>query len=244
MGLPRKSRPIFSTTLPISGEKIDFHPMRREDEKILLMAKSSAQKAPQGEAILEILPAIKHTVEACITPETKARMKPMTLVDMEWLFIQIRMMSVDSKVTVTYHDGDDEKDFSFEIPLNEVKVNKPDVKPHIDLGDGLVLQMRYPLASLYEDAAFLRLEGEDQLDAMIVACMDKVFENDSMTPVDSVPKEEAIGFINDMDRVTFNKVVEFLDTLPSLEYKISYKNTNGKDREIILNTLTDFFTFV
>jgi hypothetical protein len=74
--------------------------------------------------------------------------------------------------------------------------------------------------------------------------MDKVFEGDTMTAVDTVPKEEAIAFINDMDRVTFRKVTEFLDMLPTLSYSIKYKNTNGKEREIVLSTLTDFFTFV
>jgi hypothetical protein len=244
MALPSKSRPVFHTTLPLSKEKVSYHPMRRQDEKILLMAKSSAQSLPREEQMGEILPAIKQLVEACLLPESKDIMKPLSMVDMEWLFIQIRMVSIDSVVPVTYHDPGDDKDYNFQIQLGDVRATDPGSNPHIDLGDGIVLSMRYPPATLYEDAHFLKLEGEDQIDALIVACMDKVFDGDAMMVVDQLDKKEALDFINDMDRPSFRKVAEFLDDLPSLDYRITYKNLEGKEREIVLTTLTDFFTFV
>lgn len=239
MALPRKPRAVFSTNLPSTGEKVQFHPMRREDEKILLMAKQSAAKMPREDQMLEIMPAIKQLVEACMADPT-----PLSLIDLEWMFIQIRMVSVDSQVPVSYHDSDDDMDYNFKVDLNAVKINKPECNPVIDLGDGLVIAMKHPPAALYEDPDFMKLTGAEMLDHLIVECMDKVFDKENMTSIDTVPREEVVEFINSLDRNSFQKITEFFDNLPSMEYKITYKNTKGKEREIILSTLTDFFTFV
>ncbi len=247
MSLPRKPRPLFNATLPVAQVAIQYHPMRRSEEKILLMAKSAAQNAAalnQNEMI-EILPAIKAVVDSCIAETSKAKLpQGISMTDLEWLFIQIRIASVADTVAVTYHDNGDDKDYRFEIKLNDIKVQIPEVKPHIDLGDGLVLQMKYPSAMLYADKAFIGLNDEDQTDALIVACMDKVWEGDKVTAVDSVSAQEALDFINDLTNENMQKVSQFLEAIPRLHYSINYKNTKGEEREITLNTLTDFFTFV
>jgi hypothetical protein len=243
--LPRRPRPTFSVVLPVCKQKVEYHPMRRHEEKMLLMAKSAAQNAKSPEeAIIEVLPAIKQVVDSCISDAARPLLKNLTVTDMEYLFIQIRIASVSDTVPINHHDLEDQIDYNLTVDLTKVDVIVPEVKPHIELGDSMVLQMRYPPASLYEDRSFLSLKDHDQLDALIIACMDKVFLGDQVTQVAEVPVAEALSFLDDLDRANFEKIVEFVDSMPRLNYSVKYKNTTGQEREIVLSTLTDFFSFV
>ena len=54
--------------------------------------------------------------------------------------------------------------------------------------------------------------------------------------------EELLEFVELLDIKTFDRVREFLAEVPSLYYKIEYKNSLGNQRSIELKTLSDFFT--
>ena len=78
---------------------------------------------------------------------------------------------------------------------------------------------------------------------LIGKCIDKVFDADEVYPSSDYNETELQEFIESLDITSFNKVKSFFDNLPEMEYKIKYKNSMGHDREIILSTLSDFFTW-
>ena len=55
-------------------------------------------------------------------------------------------------------------------------------------------------------------------------------------------KEELKEFIENIDVNTYDKLRKFFNSLPVLNYKITYTNEMGNERNIELNSLTDFFT--
>ena len=79
------STPKHQTTLPVSGKKIEYRPFIVKEEKILLMAAESKDEKTINAAIREV-------ISACTNGAVDVFKLP--LVDMEYLFLQLRSQSV------------------------------------------------------------------------------------------------------------------------------------------------------
>jgi hypothetical protein len=102
--------------------------------------------------------------------------------------------------------------------------------------------MRYPPASLYDDQEFLNLE-KDYMFELILRCVDKVYLGEEIYETKNYKKSDLSEFLESLSIKTFEDIQKFLLNSPKMEYKIQYKNNLGNDREIVLNSLNDFFTW-
>lgn len=232
--LPKIDYPVNAIKVPSSGKSAKFRPFLVKEEKLLLMAKESNVET-------DILHAIKQVVNNC-SVEPKFDVDTLTIFDIEYIFLKLRSMSVDNKITVSYKDFEDEKVYEFEIDLNSVEVEFPekndkDVK--ITKTSGILL--KYPSASLYDDKDFMNSDKE-YLFELIIRCVDKIYDGDNIFEAKDYKLSDLRSFIENIDVKTFEKLKEFLVNLPKLKHVIKYKNSLGNDREIVLSSLTDFFT--
>jgi len=78
---------------------------------------------------------------------------------------------------------------------------------------------------------------------LILKCIDKIYFGDEIYEVKDVPKQELETFIENLGVNVFKEVNEFLSNTPKLTHTITYTNKNGNKREIILNSLSDFFSW-
>ena len=101
--------------------------------------------------------------------------------------------------------------------------------------------MRYPSAELYDDKDFLNLE-KDYMFELIVRCIDTIYYEDQVYSSKDYKKEDLNEFLESLDIKTFDKIQQFLLSVPRMEHKIQYKNSLGNEREIVLSSLNDFFT--
>jgi hypothetical protein len=146
-------------------------------------------------------------------------------------------------VKVSYRDSEDKKVYDFDINLDEVKVNYPkklDNKIKITPQSGII--MKYPSASLYDDTDFLNLE-KDYMFELIIRCIDSIYFEDQIYECKDYKREELNEFLENLNIKTFEQVQNFLLNVPRMEYKIIYQNELGNDREIVLSSLNDFFTW-
>jgi hypothetical protein len=102
--------------------------------------------------------------------------------------------------------------------------------------------MKHPSASLYDDKEFLELD-KDYMFELIVRCIDKIYNEDEVYEAKDYKKSELSEFLEDLNVKTFEAIQNFLINTPKMEHKINYKNELGNDREIILSSLNDFFTW-
>jgi tRNA(Ile)-lysidine synthase TilS/MesJ len=84
---------------------------------------------------------------------------------------------------------------------------------------------------------------KEQLFALIVRCIDSIYFEDEVYNASDYKREELEEFLEGLDIKTFEKVQNFLSSSPKLEKKLEYTNSLGNKREIVLNTLSDFFTW-
>lgn len=234
MSLPKIQYPILTLDVPSTKQRVNFRPFLVKEEKILLMAKASGDET-------DIFAAIKQIVNNCALDE-KFDVNKISLFDMEYLFLKIRAASVENTVNVTYKDFEDEKNYDFEVDLNEVKMVFPEnISNTIKINETTGLLMKYPSASLYDDKEFLEA-GDAAFFKMIARCVDKIYVGDEMYDSATQSKKDIEEFIEQLDVKSFEKIRQFMVNQPYMSYTINYKNSLNNDRKIEMRSLSDFFT--
>jgi hypothetical protein len=234
MPLPRINHPITTIKLPASGREIKVRPFLVKDEKILLHAKATNNRA-------DMLQAIKQIVNNCIVTED-FDIDQLPLVDLEYLFIRLRAQSVNNICVVSYLDGEDQKSYDFEIDLNKIEVKFfEDCNKVIPVNSNIELHMKFPPAALYDDTVFT---SEDQeMEYFITKTLDKVVQGEQVWPINLENEAETLAFIHDLPAKTYEGIRAFWAKMPTIYHEIKYTNSLGNERKVVLSTLDDFFLF-
>lgn len=235
MSLPKISYPTYSIKIPSTNKAAKFRPFLVKEEKLLLMAKESENNA-------DILLAIKQVINNCCLDNNFDNEK-LTIFDLEYIFIKLRAFSVDNVVKVSYKDDEDNQNYDFDVDLNEVEVKFPEKNDkNIKISEKLGILMKYPSASLYEDKDFLNLD-KDYLFELIIRCIDKIYNGDNIYEAKNYTTKDLSEFLENLDSKTFVTIQDFLMNSPKLLHVLKYKNSLGKEKQITLSSLNDFFTF-
>jgi hypothetical protein len=233
--LPKIEFPIHNINVPSLKNSFKFRPFLVKEEKLLLMAKESENQS-------DILIAIKQIINNCAI-DKKFDIDKLSLSDLEYTFIKLRSVSVDNIVKVAYKDAEDNKIYSFEIDLNDVEVTFPEnLSNNIKITENSGIIMRYPPASLYDDEEFLSLD-KNYMFELIVRCIDKVYLGEEVYEAKQYKKKQLDDFLDSLTIKVYEDIQKFLLESPKIEYKIKYKNSLDNDREIVLSSLNDFFTW-
>lgn len=236
MTLPKIQHPIFSVEVPSTKKSLRFRPFTAREEKVLLIAKQSEEES-------DIMGAIKQVVNNCVISDG-FDVDKLTIFDLEYLFIAIRIKSVSNMAPVAYRDHSDKLVYDFQVDLEKVKVIWPAEKPPtISLGEGMSMTLRWPTADLYTDTQLLTSEGPEALERLVAKCILKIYAGQETYDPSTYTTEDVVAFVDDIDSKAFEEVRKFFDDMPRLQYVIEYKNSKGDDRRIELSALTDFFQF-
>lgn len=243
MAFPKIDYPILIFELPTTKKQVKFRPMVVKEEKILLTAKA-------GEAESDIFLQIKQIVNnCCLEKDDVFDIDKISLLDLEYLFLKLRGYSIGNTLTLSYRDAEDNEVRDFQINLDDVKIVFPDDDPNsniINVNDSIKIIMRYPPATLYSDKNFLDAEDNDTMaQEILFSCIYSIEENGKEHIVDhEKEKDELAQFIDSLEVSVANRLNEFFNSVPRMEYTIKYTNNMGTDREIRLHTLNDFFTLL
>lgn len=235
MPLPKTKHPLFETELPSTKKMVTFRQMLVSDEKILLMAKSSQDDT-------DIFRAVKQVVNNCMFDG----IDNLTTFDIEWMFLKIRAASIGDTIELEFTDKEDEKAYRFDVKLDDVKIIWPELTEStsnlIKIDEELAMTLRYPPASILEDERAMG-DNDDSYEFVASKCIDKIFEDEETYIASDYTDEELLDFIMNLNTKAYAQVKDFISTTPYLYYKIAFTNEKGTEREIVLTTLTDFFTF-
>lgn len=235
MSLPKISQPILNIEVPSLKKNYTFRPFLVKEEKILLMAKDSGDFA-------DVLLAIKQIVTNCSLDPT-ITINTLTIFDLEYIFLKLRSASVNNTANIIIKDFDDDKDYEFEVNLNDVKMDFPEQnlnKIEVTKTSGII--MKHPSASLYEDKEYLNLQDE-YLFNLIIRCIDKIYDANKIYESANYTVLELTEFIENLDIKSYEKIKKFLENTPRLKYTINYKNSLNADKKVELTSLNDFFSF-
>lgn len=233
MALPKISYPIYDLVLPSTKQPIKFRPFLVKEEKLLLMAQS-------GKETTEIINSIKQVINNCILTEG-VDVENFSSFDLEYFFIKLRSKSIGNVITLTYRDLDDDKKYDVEVNLDDVEILEQDGHNNkIMITDTIGINLRHPtpsVASMIDST-----KGAEVVFDIVSACIDSVFDGDTLYKASDYTKEELDEFMSQLSVDCFEKIQLFFETMPKLHYEIKYTNSLGTEKTITLSTLSDFFT--
>jgi len=233
MALPKIKHPIYAITIPSTQQQVNIRPFTVQEEKILLMARSSENSD-------DIVNSLKQIIKNCVVE--KIDVDKLSTFDVEYLFIKLRAKSVGEVVDLEYSipNSDPQEIIKFKINLDEVEIkNNINHKKKFTLHEDIGVSMRYPTINEIRSIDNMGTSDQSVLDVLI-KCIDQIYDDDRV--YDDFTNEELINFVNSLPLESMKNIRDFFETMPVVEHSITLKSKEGKDVEVTLRGLNNFFT--
>ena len=189
MALPTMDLPTYELEVPSNKKKIKFRPFLVKEEKVLLMALESENDVNIRNAVLQLL-------KSCIS--SRIKVENLANFDLEYIFLNIRAVSVGEIVEINVTCQDDEKtQVRYNLNLTDVDVTFP--KGHsnkIMLTDTTGVIMKYPSFNRFIDSNFTG-KGVDQENVLEVVAesVDQIFQGEEVFDQSTTSPKEFLQFV-------------------------------------------------
>ena len=236
MALPTMDLPTYELEVPSTKKKIKFRPFLVKEEKVLLMALESESDDNIRNAVLQLL-------KGCIS--SRIKLENLATFDLEYIFFNIRAVSVGEIVEINVTCQDDENtNVRYNLNLTDVKVDFP--KGHsskIMLTDDTGVMMKYPSFDRFVDTQFANKEvTEDTVLDIIAESIDQIFQGEEVYDESTTTPKEFKEFVESLTNSQMEKLQQFFQTSPKLEHKFKVTNPNTNvESEYTLSGLASFF---
>jgi len=236
MALPKLDLPIYELVLPSTKKKVKYRPFLVKEEKVLLIALESNDEKNITEAVVQLL-------KGCI--QTRLKVENLSIFDLEYLFLNIRAVSVGEQVEMKITCTDDgETEVGYTLNLQDVAVNFP--KGHsnkIMLTDTTGVIMKYPSFNRFIDSNFTGkgVDGENVLD-IVAESIDQIFQGEEVFDQSTTSSKEFLQFVESLTNEQLSKIQEFFETAPRLEHNFKITNPKtGVESDYTISGLNNFF---
>jgi hypothetical protein len=233
--------PTFTTELPISKRLITFRPFVVKEEKLLIMANA-------GDDISDVMKAIGQIVKECSFGEVDVDRDAMF--DVFHLFLQLRGKSIGEVMEYFLICDTCEHKTPATVHVDDFKLRRtPGHTNRIDLGSCQV-SMRYPTYKHY--SALYETNEPDRVFDVVAGCIESIITSEEMQVQTPERAGEFRSFVDNLTPAQFKKLADFFETMPVLEYVISYicdgtitEGTEtkkcGKRVEVAVDGIRNFF---
>lgn len=238
MALPKIEYPTYTIQLQSLKDPVRFRPFLVKEQKLLMMAVESSNSETVVASLMQI-------INNCVLEEIDVSKLP--LVDLEYFFLNLRARSVSENVDIYFkckNKVEDKEcdmviDMSVDL-LNEVKIVNLATTNKIMFNNKVGVLMRYPSINQLnlvdeEDAVLMQIK-------LIVDCIDKIFDEESVIDADESTEEELIEFVSNLSSSDYDKLLSFTNTTPTVQYSKKHNCPRcGFEHSMLLEGLNDFF---
>jgi hypothetical protein len=236
MALPQVVLPTYELEIPSNGKTIKYRPFVVKEEKLLLLAL-------EGDDEKAIEDAVRTLLKGCI--QSRIKIDELAIFDLEYIFLQIRAVSVGEVVEMKVTCRDDEKtEVPYNMNLTEVKVLKPEGHSNkIMLSDEMGIIMKYPAFQDFVKSSIIgKNPSAESVIEVISSCVDQIFDGEDVYDSSTTSKKEFVEFIEGLTNKQFEQIQKFFENSPRLEHRFTVTNPNtGVDNEFIIAGLVNFF---
>jgi hypothetical protein len=234
MALPILNSPRFEVELPISKKSVSYRPFLVKEEKVLLMALESGDQK-------QILRAMHDVIEACTNNEVKAKELPVA--ELEYLFLKLRAKSVGETSHIGLKCTSCGTLNEMDIDLNSIEIDTSTVpNSKIMLTDTIGVMMKYPSSSDVIKNIDTKKSDVENSYAVIIACLDKIFDTENVYDVATQTKQEVTDFIESLNKAQFEKIKVFFEGMPKLKKELHFDCEKcGTKNDTVLEGVESFF---
>jgi len=237
MTLPKIKHPLFKLVVPSTGNIINYRPFTVQEEKLLLVVKMS-------DDLKEVIDAVKQVINNCVVDGIDV--DKLAIFDIEYIFINIRKVSISNVVELFYTHND--KKIPFSVDLDQVKVKfNSEHSDKIMINDTLGIKMKYPdletMMTMEFDVRVNEFDAavvNDSIFNMIVKSIDYIFDDNKVYK--DFTKEEITEFLNSLRVEELAKIQSFFSTMPAVQHEVEL-DVGGEKVKVELRGMKDFFTY-
>ena len=233
MALPTMDLPTYELEIPSNKKKIKYRPFLVKEEKVLLLALESENDKNIRDAVVSLL-------KACI--QSRVKVENLATFDLEYIFLNIRAVSVGEIVEMNVVCNDDEEtNVRYNLNLTDVNVVFPEGHSNkIMLTDTTGVVMKYPSMDGFVQGQFSNKDF-DVID-VIASSIDQIFQEEEVYDESTTTKKEFVQFVESLTNSQLEKIQAFFETSPRLEHTFKVTNPNtGVESEYTLRGLQSFF---
>ena len=232
MALPKLNAPSYEMKIPSTGETVKFRPFLVKEQKMLMIAQESKDPNMMANTMCDL-------IESCVEGMKDVHLMP--TFDIEFMFLQLRTVSVGSEIELEMLCQDDgETKVLVTIKLEDIKVSElPNHKKEIMITDKIGMTFKYP--TMVDIAKYGRdgVSAVDTTFGVIQDCLVNIFDENEV--YDEMNQKELQEFIEQMTTEQFEEVQNFFDTMPKLRHTVEFKNPNtGVDNKVHLEGMQTF----
>tara|TARA_R110001592_G_scaffold57347_1_gene174373 strand:+ start:1363 stop:2094 length:732 start_codon:yes stop_codon:yes gene_type:complete len=242
MSLPKIAVKNYTITLPISKKRVTYRPFLVKEQKILLSAVEEIREEEDSNKIQShLLKNFKNVVNNCIV-SSKINLDDLSLVDFNFLFLQIRIASAGESVDVIYTCECETK--------KEIKINLDDIKVHFPSKE---IEKKIQITNdvgIILDLPKVRISGEltgdststdaDKVIKVIASSIKQVYDSENVYDTNDQTIEEIFEFVESIPSEKLEEIQEYFNTVPYIEHKKTIDCPNGKE-EMVVRNFEDFF---
>ena len=232
MALPKINNVLYDLDLPSSGEMIEYRPFLVKEEKILLMAL-------EGKDEKEMVKAIKQIITQCVATE-KFNVNKLAIVDLEYLFLNIRGKAVGDVSTISLEHKCGEV-ISLDIDLSKVEiVNNENISDLVNLTEDIMIRLKPP--SLDNVIGVANKNQIDVVMEIVRECLVEIIQGKDIFSAQDHTREELDEFLNSLNSGQFQNIQNYYESLPKMRQVITYTCPHcGKTETETLEGLASFF---
>ena len=234
MALPILNTPTYEVELPLSKKTITYRPFLVKEEKVLLMALESQDQK-------QIMRAMHDIISTCTFGKVDG--KDLPVAELEYLFLKLRSKAVGEKSHIGLKCTSCKTSNELDIDLESIEIDMSSLpESKIMLTDQVGVMMKYPNSDVVMRSIDPKKSDTENTYAIIMSCIDKIFDADNVYDAASQSKQELTDFIESLNKNQFEKIKDFFSGLPKLKKDISFKCTScGTENDVQLEGLESFF---
>ena len=232
MALPKINNVLYDLELPSSGEVVEYRPFLVKEEKILLMAL-------EGKDEKEMVKAIKQIITQCVATE-KFNVNKLAIVDLEYLFLNIRGKAVGDVSTISFEHECGEI-IKLDVDLSKVEiVNNKNISDLVNLTEDIMIRLKPP--SLDNVIGVANKNQIDVVMEIVRECLVEIIQGKDVFSAQDHTKEELDEFLNSLNSGQFQKIQTYYESLPKMKQDIEYTCPKcGETKKETLEGLASFF---
>ena len=234
MALPILETPMHSCVLPSSNERVDFRPFLVGEQKLLMIAQESDDQNTQVREMIRLINACCDNITA----------EKLPTIDLEYLFLQIRIKSVGetSDITMKCDKCETENDVTVDLEASKVKQEK-EISNIVKLTDDISIELQF---TTYEAMKGLDISTEEtntkEAFQLIQRCITSVVQGDEVFTQDDFTEKELEKFMDSMSLEMLEGVQDYLASAPTLSVSAEFKcKTCDNEQKTTLEGIGNFF---
>lgn len=225
--IPVLETPTFEIEVYSKNQKVEMRPFLVKEEKLLIMAQESGNKA-------DILKAMQDVITACSKGAIDGKELP--FFDLQNIFVKLRAQSIGGTTEFNLICGECQHRTPFELDLSTIELKTEESHTSkIQLTDNIGVIMKYP-------AAETLVQDDLKVFDIVVASIDAIYTKEDIHSTKDEPVEEVVKFVDSLTSEQFEKISEFFKTAPKVEKVIEYKCPKCEtENVVVIDGLESFF---